>query len=355
MDMRSPQTSGADSAKGDAGRARAMRAAIGAAIIVAAAAAYFVWSWYADRHPSTNDAYVGAHVVRIAPQVTGKVAAVHVASYSAVKKGDVLVDLDAAPFEATVRSAEADVEMARQQARSLESAVAEARAQLAASEAALTDARSDWERVSRLVKAGSMAKAQGDTQKSTFRQAEAQFQAAQATLNKAQAALGSPGDSNAAVLAAQAKLDQARLDLSHTRIVAPADGFVGEVETRPGSFANTGTELLQLVDTGEWWVDANFKEGDLERIRLLFDDLETQRELVRLLGDAEKGEGVRIFIGSENRLFSLSGSSLVVSPYRDSEQRVVGVLGVIGPTRLNYARIVPMVDYTAKVVGRLLG
>ena len=90
---------------------------------------------------------------------------------------------------------------------------------------------------------------------------------------------------------------------------------------------------------------------DLERIRLLFDDLETQRELIRLLGHAETGEGVRIFIGSENKLFSLSGSSLVVSPYRDSEQRVVGVLGVIGPTRLNYARIVPMVDYTAKVVG----
>jgi len=95
--------------------------------------------------------------------------------------------------------------------------------------------------------------------------------------------------------------------------------------------------------------------ADLERIRLLFDDLETQRELISLLGNAEKGEGVRIFIGSENQLFSLSGSSLVVSPYRDSEQRVVGVLGVIGPTRLNYARIVPMVDYTAKVVGRLLG
>ena len=95
--------------------------------------------------------------------------------------------------------------------------------------------------------------------------------------------------------------------------------------------------------------------GDLERVRLLFEDLETQRELVRLLGLAEAGEGVRIFIGSENKLFSLSGSSLVVSPYHDSEQRVVGVLGVIGPTRLNYARIIPMVDYTAKVVGRLLG
>ncbi len=94
---------------------------------------------------------------------------------------------------------------------------------------------------------------------------------------------------------------------------------------------------------------------DLERVRLLFEDLETQRELIRLLGLAEAGEGVRIFIGSENKLFSLSGSSLVVAPYRDSEQRVVGVLGVIGPTRLNYARIIPMVDYTAKVVGRLLG
>ncbi len=94
---------------------------------------------------------------------------------------------------------------------------------------------------------------------------------------------------------------------------------------------------------------------DLERVRLLFEDLETQRELIRLLGLAEDGEGVRIFIGSENKLFSLSGSSIVVSPYRDSEQRIVGVLGVIGPTRLNYARIIPMVDYTAKVVGRLLG
>jgi heat-inducible transcriptional repressor len=93
---------------------------------------------------------------------------------------------------------------------------------------------------------------------------------------------------------------------------------------------------------------------DLERIRLLFDDLENKRDLVQLLGLAEEADGVRIFIGSENKLFSLSGSSLVVSPYMDAQQRVVGVLGVIGPTRLNYARIIPMVDYTAKLVGRLI-
>lgn len=96
-------------------------------------------------------------------------------------------------------------------------------------------------------------------------------------------------------------------------------------------------------------------EEDLERIRLLFEDLEQKRDLVQLLGLAEDGDGVRIFIGSENKLFSMSGSSLVVAPYRDKDSRVVGVLGVIGPTRLNYARIVPVVDYTAKVVGRLVG
>ena len=95
--------------------------------------------------------------------------------------------------------------------------------------------------------------------------------------------------------------------------------------------------------------------ADLERVRLLFDDLETRREVVDLLGRAEQGEGVRIFIGSENKLFSLSGSSTIVAPYHDASGEIVGVLGVIGPTRLNYARIIPMVDYTAKVVSKLLG
>ncbi|MGI9415250.1 MAG: heat-inducible transcriptional repressor HrcA [Hyphomicrobiales bacterium] len=93
---------------------------------------------------------------------------------------------------------------------------------------------------------------------------------------------------------------------------------------------------------------------DLERVRQLFDDLENKKDLIHLLGLAERAEGVKIFIGSENKLFSMSGSSLIVSPYRDTTQKVVGVIGVIGPTRVNYARIVPMVDYTARMVGRLL-
>ena len=93
---------------------------------------------------------------------------------------------------------------------------------------------------------------------------------------------------------------------------------------------------------------------DLERIRLLFDDLETRREVVDLLGRAERAEGVRIFIGSENKLFSLSGSSVILSPYKDANEKVIGVLGVIGPTRLNYARIVPVVDYTAQAISAIM-
>ena len=96
-------------------------------------------------------------------------------------------------------------------------------------------------------------------------------------------------------------------------------------------------------------------QADIELLRRLFEDLETQDGLIQLLGLAEEGSGVRIFIGSENKLFSLSGSSLVVAPYRDKDSRVIGALGVIGPTRLNYARIVPMVDYTAQLVSRILG
>jgi heat-inducible transcriptional repressor len=96
------------------------------------------------------------------------------------------------------------------------------------------------------------------------------------------------------------------------------------------------------------------EEVALERIRLLFDDLERKRDIAEFLDLAEAGEGVRIFIGSENKLFSLSGSSLVVSPYMNADRKIVGAVGVIGPTRLNYGRIVPIVDYTAQLVGRLL-
>ena len=101
-------------------------------------------------------------------------------------------------------------------------------------------------------------------------------------------------------------------------------------------------------------LESEAEEEELERIRLLFNDLERKQDIAEFLDLTEQSDGVRIFIGSENKLFSLSGSSLVVSPYMNSEKKVIGAVGVIGPTRLNYGRIVPIVDYTAQLVGKLI-
>lgn len=114
-----------------------------------------------------------------------------------------------------------------------------------------------------------------------------------------------------------------------------------------------GDEFSLIVrGRGQLLDDAAFQ--DIERVRMLFDDLERKRDVIDLMNAAREGEGVKIFIGSENKLFSLSGSSVIAKPYRDESQNIVGVLGVIGPTRLNYAKVIPIVDYTAEVISRLL-
>ncbi len=144
---------------------------------------------------------------------------------------------------------------------------------------------------------------------------------------------------------AELKLARAELDeLTQKVIKAGLAEWSGTLDDRRSLIVRGQSNLLKDLPAA----------GDLDRIRQLFDDLESKSEMVQLLQLAERADGVRIFIGSENTLFSLSGSSLVVAPFHDTTRKVVGVLGVIGPTRINYARIIPMVDYTAKLVGRLL-
>jgi len=118
---------------------------------------------------------------------------------------------------------------------------------------------------------------------------------------------------------------------------------------------NEGAPYERLIVRGRanLLAEGNAAE-DLERVRNLFDDLERKRDIVEFLELTDEGEGVRIFIGSENKLFSLSGSSLVVSPYMNADRKIIGAVGVIGPTRLNYGRVVPIVDYTAQLVGKLI-
>lgn len=125
------------------------------------------------------------------------------------------------------------------------------------------------------------------------------------------------------------------------------------VESGVAIWENEGEPHERLIVRGRSnLLGADDEEADIERIRVLFDDLERKRDIVEFLELTEDGEGVRIFIGSENRLFSLSGSALVVSPYMNADRKIVGAVGVIGPTRLNYGRIVPIVDYAAQLVGR---
>ena len=104
---------------------------------------------------------------------------------------------------------------------------------------------------------------------------------------------------------------------------------------------------------GNLLVDARARE-DIDRVRQLFDDLEQKGQLIGLLDDVRDAEGVRIYIGAETRLFSLSGSSVIAAPYMTGRQKVLGAIGVIGPARLNYARVIPLVDYTARVLGRMM-
>lgn len=162
-----------------------------------------------------------------------------------------------------------------------------------------------------------------------------------------------------------ARLKGRRLDEAKTDILKEIESGQAEIDKAASSLIQDGlaewsgntkhnSERSLIVRGRAQLLDNLEAQADLERIQLLFEDLERKEDLIALLDQAEEANGVKIFIGTENPLFSLSGSSVVVAPYRNSEKNIIGAVGVIGPTRLNYARIIPMVDYTAQLVGRML-
>ena len=153
------------------------------------------------------------------------------------------------------------------------------------------------------------------------------------------------------LIEAEISQDKAKLDRLAANVVHTGLATWGGADQDPALIVRGQANLLDDVRAIE----------DLERVRRLLEDLEAKRDMLRLVKASRDAEGVRIFIGAENNLFSLSGSSVIVAPYVSGGDaadphggKIVGVIGVIGPTRLNYARIIPMVDYTARVVGRLL-
>jgi heat-inducible transcriptional repressor len=143
------------------------------------------------------------------------------------------------------------------------------------------------------------------------------------------------------------ELEQARRQLDQTAARLIEDGLAAWS-------GGDGAERALIVRGRANLLEDRAALEDLERVRMLFDDLEQKEQLIGLLDDVREAQGVRIFIGAETRLFSLSGSAVIAAPYMTGRQKVVGAIGVIGPTRLNYARVIPLVDYTARVLGRML-
>ena len=161
-------------------------------------------------------------------------------------------------------------------------------------------------------------------------------------------------DAARAEILAELEGERAMLDSLTAKVVAEGLATLTQMAGAQMSGQFGGDDKMLIVRGQSHLLDSVEAQADIERVRTLFEDIERKNDLIRLLELAKEGDGLRIFIGSENRLFSLSGSSIVAAPYANAAGKIVGVIGVLGPTRLNYGRISPMVDHTAKVIGRLL-
>jgi membrane fusion protein (multidrug efflux system) len=237
--------------------------AISAAVAVAAAAAYWSETRY---YESTDDAYVNAHVVQIAPQVSGAVVRVAVVNNAAVKKGDLLFEIDAAPYRLKVQEARTQLARARQSVAESLAAVTQAEALVAQRKAELAEASSRGERTLRLVADDVMSHSAGDTAKTSIESRRAAVAAAEASLSQARAALGDSGDENLQIRAALTRLEQAQLDLDHTRVTAPDDGYVTALSLHEGAVVTAQQPLFAFVAAHDWWLDANFKETQLAHV-----------------------------------------------------------------------------------------
>ncbi|HQT00607.1 MAG: hypothetical protein B7Y26_00780 [Hydrogenophilales bacterium 16-64-46] len=226
------------------------------------------WWRLASRQVSTDDAYVGAQVVPIAARVGGRVDSVAVWEGQAVKRGDVLFRLDAEPYELAVDAARARLAQARETAASSVAAVAAARAETLAQAQLAENATALATRDDALVARGFLSPQAGDTARSAARAAQQSTAAAAAHEREARAAAGAAGEQNAGVQAAEAALAQARLDLAHTVVRAPADGRIAQLTLRPGAMLEADAPQFALVENAHYWVDANFKETDLAQVRV---------------------------------------------------------------------------------------
>jgi membrane fusion protein (multidrug efflux system) len=222
--------------------------------------------WQRTYYPATDDAYLNANVIRVAAQVGGPISRVAVVDQQAVQAGDLLFEIDPAPFDIAVQQAEAQLAQTGSDISAATSAVQSAREQVKQAQAAYDEAVKNAHRVSSLAGKGAVSKADSDHATAQRDSTSAALKAARAALQEAIERRGKTGAGNARTRIARAQLSQAQLNLSYTRVRAPVAGIVSDFDLRPGSTVAAGQTLFALVETKEWWIDANFKETDLHRI-----------------------------------------------------------------------------------------
>jgi len=239
----------------------------GVAILAALTVIVAYWH-HAKIYPSTDDAYVQANIIHIAPQVSGSISTIYIQNNQLIKKDRPLFDIDPAPFEIAVQAAQAKLDLTEQNVKALQDAITSAQALVTQRESEVTVATKNAKRILTLVKEGQEPKSTGDDITNQVNVAKANLKGAYSELAETQQKLGKTGNSNAQIRAAKAELNQAKLDLQHTHITAPADGKIVNFNARAGSMVAAGNPLFDIVEQSSWWIDANYKETQLDRIKI---------------------------------------------------------------------------------------
>lgn len=226
-----------------------------------------VYALYRSQYPSTEDAYLYANYVWISPRVFGEVSELLVAPNQYVKAGTQLFQIDPRPYEATLREARAKLVEAEHYNASSQAQVQAVAAEVKEQEAILADAKDKRDRLIPLVRKGVLDELDGVQIEAAYLEARAALVKSQSSYTSAEEQLGSPEVQQARIEAAQAEVEQAALNLEFTKIVAPADGWVTQMRLRVGDVISPGDQLFPFIEDGDWWVQANFKETDMGRMK----------------------------------------------------------------------------------------
>ncbi len=240
---------------------------LGAAIIIAGIGIY-LYHQHDVRYPSTDDAYVGANTVSVAPQVGGAVDQLLIANHQQVKKGALLYSIERRPYEIALQQAQANLATAELQVEQNQAAVTAAQADVHRNEVLLANAKLHAERSAHLKRTDVLSRQQADDDEANYKAAQANLAVAKANLNEALSKLGVPGADNAAVRAARATVDKAQWDIDHTEIHAQCSGRIGELSLEAGDMVQAGQAGFVLICDSDYWVDANYKETAISRIRV---------------------------------------------------------------------------------------